>query len=162
MKQRGFEQRERSSQLGIMIALHSLWGPALLAEALVFPTSLPESLIVVAVTVFIAAQALRGWVLWSLGHHWNVSVMSSAADSPSFVSSGPYRFIRHPNYLVVILEFATLPLVGCAPWTALAFSVGNAAILFFRIRLEEEFLSSVPGYDAAMGHKARFIPLVFS
>jgi len=160
MQEKGFKQREGGGQLSIMVVMHSIWYVALLAETILYPTPLSATVVAVSTAIFLVTQLLRGWVLWTLGYHWNVSVMSSSSESPSFVSSGPYRFIRHPNYLVVIIELATLPLIGNAPCTALAFTLANAAVLFFRIRLEERYLFSIPGYTEAMSAKGRFLPTI--
>ena len=74
------------------------------------------------------------------------------------VSSGPYRFVRHPNYLAVSLEFLALPLAGGAVWSALVLSMVNAGLLFDRIRSEERLLARVPGYEEAFKGRARLIP----
>jgi methyltransferase len=68
--------------------------------------------------------------------------------------------VRHPNYLVVITEIATLPLVGGAYRTALTFSLLNALILQRRISQEEQQLFKVPGYRETMGNKPRFLPSI--
>jgi methyltransferase len=78
--------------------------------------------------------------------------MTDASSPRAFVSNGPYRFIRHPNYLVVILEIFSLPLLGGAIFSSLIFSAINAGVLFFRIRLEERHLRDVPGYWSVMGN----------
>jgi methyltransferase len=77
------------------------------------------------------------------------------------VVTGPYRWIRHPNYLAVSLEFLALPLAGGAWLSALALSAIDAAVLADRIRHEERLLAEVPGYQRAFGTKARFIPGLF-
>lgn len=155
---RGFKQREPARSLAVMVALHVAWLVAVPLESLYAPYPLPAWLSGAAAITFCLAQILRVWTLRTLGAHWNVSVMTTAEASPEFVSSGPYSLIRHPNYLVVIVEIATLPLVGGAVISALAFSLCNAAVLFFRIRLEERHLFGIAGYAARMGTKPRFIP----
>lgn len=161
MRELGFEQREGASSLGVMVALHVAWLLCTPLEAIFLPTFLPPGVPVVAAVVFSLTQLLRFWTLRTLGTHWNVSVMTAGKTSHGFVSDGPYRFIRHPNYLVVILEIATLPLVGSALYSCIVFSLLNALILISRIRVEERHLAEISGYAQAMSEKPRFIPLVF-
>ena len=75
------------------------------------------------------------------------------------MSDGPFRFVRHPNYVAVFVELAALPLVHGAWLTALAGSALHVLILRRRIALEEKVLLADAGYRAAMGPKPRFIPL---
>ena len=162
MERQGFSQRESSSSLAGMVALHISWLIASPIEAIWFSTPLPLWLSGLAAVVFCCAQALRFWTLKTLGAYWNVSVMTTSQHRPAFVSSGPYRFIRHPNYLVVIVEIATLPIAGGAVVSAVVFSILNAVILCRRIQVEEQALSSVSGYAEKMGRKPRFFPRLFA
>ncbi|MBI3304002.1 MAG: hypothetical protein HYZ72_18200 [Deltaproteobacteria bacterium] len=97
----------------------------------------------------------RAWVWCSLGEQWNVQIVISARP---VVDLGPYRYVRHPNYTIVIIEIFALPLVHGAYLTALVFSVLNAFVLWQRIRLEEAALFARPEYVAKMGVKPRFFP----
>jgi methyltransferase len=97
----------------------------------------------------------RIWVWRSLGEQWNVQVVISTQP---VVDWGPYRYVRHPNYCIVIVEMFALPLVRSAFFTALVFSILNAAILWQRIRREEAALLTRPEYKAKMGMKPRFLP----
>jgi len=105
------------------------------------------------------ATALRWWSIRTLGSTWNVRAV--VPDDLRPVSSGPYRFVRHPNYLAVSLEFLALPLAGGAVFSALALSLLNAGLLFDRIREEERLLARVPGYEEAFEGRARLIPGLF-
>jgi len=91
--------------------------------------------------VFLALQVLRVWVLMTLGRRWTTRIIV-LPDTP-LIATGPYRFLSHPNYVVVIGEIAVLPLCLGLPWYALAFSVANAAILTIRIRAENTALSGL-------------------
>lgn len=91
--------------------------------------------------VFAALQMLRGWVLLTLGPRWTTRIII-LPDRP-LVASGPYRFLRHPNYAVVIGEIAVLPLCLGMPLYALVFSAANALLLTIRIRAENAALGEV-------------------
>jgi len=97
----------------------------------------------------------RIWVWRSLGEQWNAQVVVSTQP---VVDWGPYRYVRHPNYCIVIVEMGALPLVHSAYLTAVIFSALNAAILRQRIRREEAALLTRPEYLAKMGTKPRFLP----
>jgi methyltransferase len=97
----------------------------------------------------------RVWVWRSLGEQWNVQIMISARP---VVDTGPYRYVRHPNYTIVIVETFALPLVHSAYLTALVCSALNAIVLRQRIRREEAALGARPEYVAKMGTKPRFLP----
>jgi methyltransferase len=103
-----------------------------------------------------AATGLRWWSIATLGPSWNVRAM--VPDDLRPVTGGPYRFVRHPNYLAVALEFLALPMAGGATWSAVGLSLLNGAVLWDRIRAEERLLTAVPGYDEAMRGRARLIP----
>lgn len=103
-----------------------------------------------------AATALRWWSIRTLGSSWNVRAVVPEDLRP--VTSGPYRFVRHPNYLAVAVEFLALPLAGGALWSAVGLSLLNAGVLWDRIRSEERLLAQVPGYEEAFRGRARFIP----
>jgi methyltransferase len=105
------------------------------------------------------ATALRLCCIRSLGTAWNVR--SAVAADLNVVDAGPYRFIRHPNYLAVAIEFAALPLFGGAIRSAIILSLANALILARRIRAEEAVLLELDEYRRKMAGKARFLPGVF-
>ena len=102
------------------------------------------------------ANALRIWTIRTLGQHWNVRVVDST--SLGIVSSGPYRFIRHPNYVAVFAELLLLPLVHGAWLTALCGAVLHSFVLQRRISVEEEMLMRDREYREVMGAKPRFFP----
>jgi methyltransferase len=88
--------------------------------------------------VFLALQVLRVWVLMTLGDRWTTRIIVVAGEK--LVTRGPYKFLSHPNYAVVIGEIAVLPLCLGLPWYAVLFSLANAAILTIRIRAENTAL----------------------
>ncbi|MFF1741021.1 isoprenylcysteine carboxyl methyltransferase family protein [Streptomyces mirabilis] len=90
--------------------------------------------------VLAGAQALRWWCIWTLGPRWNTRVI--VLPGLPLVTSGPYRLLRHPNYVAVVAEGAALPLVHTAWVTAAVFTVLNAALLTVRIRCENRALAA--------------------
>ena len=101
-------------------------------------------------------MALRYWAISSLGDRWTTRVFVVPEEPPAV--RGPYRWLRHPNYLAVIVEVAVLPLVHTAWWTALAFSAANAVVLRTRIRVEEQALEAHSDYLATLGDRPRLVP----
>jgi len=114
--------------------------------------------------LLLAASALRWWTIATLGPHWNVAIVDSIAGRPSgshglaAVSTGPFRWIRHPNYLAVFLELLALPLVHAAWFSAALGSTVHVWVLRHRVRTEEAVLLGHPSYQAEMAGKPRFIP----
>lgn len=109
--------------------------------------------------VFLAANAVRWWVIWTLGKHWNVQVMDSTRLG--VITFGPFRYVRHPNYAAVFAEMLSLPLIHTAWITALAGSLAHAAVLAQRLSTEERVLFANPDYRSAMAGKPRFLPGLF-
>ncbi len=95
----------------------------------------------------VASQALRWWCITSLGPRWNTRVI--VVPGMPLVSRGPYRLMRHPNYVAVVVEGFALPLVYSAWITAVVFTVLNAALLRVRLKVEEAALATAaPGEGA--------------
>jgi methyltransferase len=89
-------------------------------------------------TLLLLAQVVRAWSMTTLGEHWTTRLLIVPGEVP--IQRGPYKFLRHPNYLVIIVELATIPLIFQAYLTAAIFSILNAIILAIRIPIEEEAL----------------------
>jgi len=89
-------------------------------------------------SIFVALQGLRVWVLATLGSRWTTRII--VLPAVPLVATGPYRYLSHPNYVVVVGEFLVLPLVFGLSFYALLFSVLNAAVLFIRVRAENAAL----------------------
>lgn len=164
MRMQGFERVDSSRSYVCMVSVHTTWFVAMLLEHAFFPRFLPGIVSWLALLVFTLAQLLRLWALRSLGSQWNVQVMAPAAneDQLGLVTLGPYRYVRHPNYLAVMLEFLALPLVGNAPLTAAVWSGLNGVVLFFRIRHEEQHLGQRPGYEARLSKVPCLIPRLWA
>jgi methyltransferase len=113
----------------------------------------------VMLLLFLAANAVRLWVVRTMGKHWNVQVMNSMGLG--VVTDGPFRFVRHPNYAAVFVELVSLPLIHTAWITAVLGCVGYVATISQRIALEESVLFANPAYRTAMAGKPRFLPGLF-
>jgi methyltransferase len=122
-----------------MVTLHT----GLLAGCLVEAIALHRPFIPVVgwpmLAIVLSAQGLRWWCIASLGRQWNTRVI--VVPGAPRVTSGPYRFLSHPNYVAVIAEGVALPMVHTAWVTAIAFSVLNAALLRTRIKVENAALA---------------------
>jgi len=128
--------------------LHSLFLFSLLLES--YPWQLPLDLLTWSCLVlFGLLQLLRYWCIHSLGEQWNTRII--VIPGAPVCRRGPYRFLKHPNYLVVTLEMAVIPLLARTPFTLLVFSLANLVLLRQRIRLEEEALRE----HASLGENLR-------
>jgi methyltransferase len=99
----------------------------------------------IPLALFLLVQPLRYWVIFSLGEYWNTRVL--VVPGTRLVRRGPYRYLRHPNYVVVAVEILTFPLIFGAWVTALIFSILNAALLYVRIREENQALAELAVSD---------------
>jgi len=144
----------RRGQYRFMVAFQALFLVACGGEALFRNPAFPEFLSLLALLGEAVAQALRYWSVATLGERWNTRVIV-VPDTPP-VTWGPYRYIRHPNYLAVVLDIACVPLIRGLMITAAVFSAANAILLAWRIRLEEHALGD--RYQRAFAERGRFIP----
>jgi methyltransferase len=135
---RGGIERGRS-QLLPMKLLHGAFLVSCALEVIWLRRPLQPALALCMLAVLVAAQALRLWTQVTLGPSWNTRVI--VVPGAPRVRHGPYRWMRHPNYLAVAAELIALPLVYGAWLTALVFSLANAPLLYARIRCEDETLA---------------------
>ncbi len=141
-------------QYRMIVAFHTLFIVACAAEAMIHNLSASPVLSLVALIGEAVAQLLRFWSIVSLGESWNTRIIVNPHMSSR--TSGPYRYVRHPNYCAVILEIACIPLIGGLVMTAILFSLVNAILLVFRISLEERALGE--SYQRAFAGRPRFLP----
>jgi methyltransferase len=118
----------------LIFALHAAW----LLSLWIFGHAQPVNL--AGLAAYLVLQLLRGWVMWTLGSRWTTRIL--ILPGRPLISSGPYRYLSHPNYAVVTGEIALLPLTLNLPWMAAVFTVLNGALLALRIKVENRALAS--------------------
>ncbi|HEY3295687.1 MAG TPA: isoprenylcysteine carboxyl methyltransferase family protein [bacterium] len=138
MKERGaVESGQRHYPLAV--ALHTAFFVSLTLEVLALHRQ-PAWWWPAPFALFVLAQALRYWCILTLGRFWNTRIL--VLPGAPLIRRGPYRLLRHPNYLAVALELLTIPLIFHAYFTALLFSLLNLVFLAIRISREEQALSA--------------------
>ncbi|MCT8137168.1 isoprenylcysteine carboxyl methyltransferase family protein [Anaerobacillus sp. CMMVII] len=138
-----------------IVILHALFFISLLTEVTLNKPSF-ANWVIIPFIIFLFAQFGRVWALTSLGPFWNTRIM--VLPGAKVIAKGPYRFMRHPNYFIVITEIALLPLIFQAYWTALIFTLCNALILSVRIKAEEQALQEATDYQDVFKKRGRFVP----
>ena len=125
----------------VMVVLHS----ALLAGCVIEVALLHRPFIPVLgwsmLVLVVAAQGLRWWCITTLGRQWNTRVI--VIPGAQRITTGTYRLIPHPNYVAVVVEGFALPMVHSAWWTAVVFTVCNAALLKTRLDIENRALAEL-------------------
>ena len=116
-----------------MVAMHTLFIISIITEYLLRTNT---SLDYVFLVLFIAVLLFKFWALSSLGKYWNTKIYRIPGIYP--VKKGPYKLFKHPNYMEVVCEIAIIPLVFHLYYTAVIFTVLNAAMLTVRIRVENK------------------------
>jgi len=142
--------------LVLMKLLHTAFFISALLEVWLLARPLVPALAGAGLALVLLAQALRYWAIGTLGRRWNVAVLV-LPGVPAAVS-GPFRYLRHPNYVAVAVEIMVVPLVHGAYLTAGIFSALNAVLLGVRIRCEERALAEHCGYHQRLGSRPRFWP----
>ena len=142
-----------------MAMFHTLVLIGAAAEVVFLRRPFIPTLAVPMFALFVAANLVRWWVIRTLGEHWNVQVVDST--KLGFVASGPFRYVRHPNYAAVFTEMIALPLIHTAWVTAVVGAAVHIIVLSLRLSVEDPVLLSNPDYAAVMGSKPRFLPGLF-
>lgn len=124
----------------LIVIVHASW----LLVLWVFGRDQPVNWL--ALTAYVAVQGVRLWVLVSLGERWSTRIIVLPGEP--LVARGPYRYVSHPNYAVVVAEVALLPLALYLPLAAVLFTILNAAVLAIRIRVESRALAEASGARA--------------
>jgi len=122
-----------SEHYPLFVLLHGSW---LITMAVLTAPSPPVPWLLLG--AFVLLQAARIWVIATLGPYWTTRIIT-VPDAP-LVARGPFRLVRHPNYVVVALEIPLVPLILGLDWVALVFAAANLALLAYRIRVEDRAL----------------------
>lgn len=151
-------QEHGDNLLGAVKVLQVSWWIAMIVEVWYLDRPFLPALAAVALTATIAGQVLRYLSMQALEWRWTLPIMT--VSGMPVVESAVYRYLRHPNWLGVILEIAFLPLIHSAYLTAIAFSLANAWLMSKRIQTEERALSKNTNYATAFANKPRFFPFI--
>ena len=123
-----------SNHYPLMVALHTLWLGGLWYLVLYQRPEVSYPWIF----AYLVLEAARGWIIAALGSRWTTRII--VVPGETLVDEGPYKFFRHPNYMVVAGEIFILPMAFGLWWYAILFTALNAAMLYWRIRSEDEAL----------------------
>lgn len=134
------------SHYPFIVIVHSLFIICFIMEVVFFNKELSSSWPILFFLLLLI-EVLRLWTLRTLGVFWNTKII--VLPNASVVKKGPYRFIKHPNYIVVAAEFILLPFIFEAYITAIVFSLLNVVILMIRIPAEEKALMQLTKYETA-------------
>jgi methyltransferase len=119
----------------LIVALHAAWFLSLVIFG--WDAEVPLGWF----AIYLLLQVFRAWILVSLGPRWTTRIV--VIDEP-LVRRGPYRFLAHPNYMLVAAEIAVVPLALGLPIVALVFTLLNGAVLAYRIHVESRALAKLP------------------
>lgn len=151
--------REVNKMDGIKMKIfHSMWFLALLLETNYVNQAMHGWKVLVIYMVLAIGMGIRFYSIEKLKRFWTIKVLS--LDNHLLFTDGIYKFIRHPNYTVVILEFILLPLLFNAYYTLVIFSVLNLVLLASRVNLEERTLQEQSNYAEAFKGVKKYIPYV--
>jgi len=121
-----------------IVLMHNVFFISVITEFLSLERHLNEYWKVLII-IFICMQMLRYWAIFSLGKRWNTKILVLPNTEP--IRSGLYKYLKHPNYIAVIIEIGVIPLLFSCYYTAIVFSILNLIVLKRRIRIEEEALN---------------------
>ncbi|KYD09210.1 hypothetical protein MXL46_01305 [Heyndrickxia sporothermodurans] len=153
LKDQGAKEYGRKHYL-FMVMMHICFFVSLLVEVTFFAKSL-SSLWPIWFSLFLLTQIGRVWVIQSLGTFWNTKII--VLPEATIVSKGPYKYIKHPNYLIVTTELLVIPLMFNAYFTLVCFFILNQLILAIRIPYEERVLLKETNYRT-ISEIPRFLP----
>ena len=139
-----------------MVPVYTLHFAAAVWEHVALSRSPAPTFAAAMILLFAASKWLKWSAVRALGDVWTMRVILPAR--PGVASGGPYRYLRHPNYVAVVGELLALPLAGGAWITAAVFGAAFGLVLYARVRTEEAALLSRPDYVVAMGSRPRFLP----
>ncbi len=153
-------KKRNENLLWLVKVMQISWFIAMLVEVYGLNRPLIPSLAIVALLMTIISQILRYVSMRELGHYWTHTVIT--LPGKPVVNTGIYRYLKHPTWLAMTLEFASLPLIHDAYLTAIVFSLFNAFIMTKRIPAEEKALTEDTNYGVVFNDIPRFIPSFFN
>lgn len=133
----------------LMVLVHVLWFVSMAVEVFIFQSTFMWPIFAVGAALTLCGNTLRFLSMRALADRWTVRIVTLPKAPP--VTSGIYKYVRHPIYLGVSLELAGVPLLHSAVFTAALFTLLNRWVLRIRIREEEKALRAEGGYDEAFG-----------
>lgn len=145
----------------LFVLLHSTFLIAVPFEVFIIPRDFNDYLGYSMFFVYLMCFLVRIHILFLLGKNWNTKIIYNSESYDSIVTNGIYKYIRHPNYLIVVLEILSLSLFHSAYYSFSIFSFFNFILLYKRINYEEQFLFKNKKYRDYFTNKKRFIPGLF-
>lgn len=142
-----------------MIIMHSLWFLSMMVEYQIHGKIITQPTFMLGLAILFFCQFVRFQTMRSLKGYW--THLPVVFKNQKIIDDGPYTYLRHPNYLAVIIEIALVPLLGSLIWTAVIFSILNIMFILRRITIEEAALNKLQEYRR-LKMKKRIIPLMFS
>ena len=142
--------------LPAMTAIYVFMYPASAAEFYFLRTPVSVSWFLGFLALYIAAKALKFWAIKSLGEFWTMKVL--VVPGSTVVTRGPYRYVRHPNYIAVLAEIVATTMAGRCWITCVSILVLFSTVLYYRIRSEEDALAGHTDYSSSMAARGRFLP----
>lgn len=138
-----------------MVMIHSAFFVVYILEVIFFKKGLSDYWPILF-ALFLVTQVMRVWALASLGRFWNTKVI--ILPGAEVIKKGPYKIIKHPNYLIVTVELIVIPLMFKAYYTLVIFTLLNILILSIRIPAEERALEELTAYQTKFNKQGRFLP----
>lgn len=149
-------KKHSDNLLGAIKVLQTSWLISAIAEVFYFDRPFSFPVAAIALTATLAGQILRYLSMQALKQRWTLPIV--ILPNTPVVNRGIYRYLRHPNWLGVILEIAAIPLIHGAYLTAIIFSLANSLLMSKRIQMEEEALATDSNYTVVFANRPRFIP----
>lgn len=145
------------SHYPFIVVVHSLFFVSYIMEVMIFHNEL-SAIWPILTLLFLLTQAGRIWALTALGPYWNTKII--VLPNAEVIKKGPYRFMKHPNYVIVAAEFIIIPLLFQAYITAIIFTLLNLIILSIRIPAEENALKELTAYEAGFSQTSSLLKIL--
>lgn len=152
-------QEISTNSLALVIIMQLSWFAAMILEVCFLNRTFHPLIGTLGIIGAITGQVLRFSAMRALKERWTLPLV--VLPNTPVVDQGVYRYVRHPNWLGVIIEIASVPLIHTAYLTAIIYSLLNAFVIGKRVKIEEQALSAASNYQEKFANKARFIPGIF-